>query len=216
METWASKGKTPCKRAAPYWSGPFCYSVSPAWSLLNYASPVFTKTARHYDAVYSDKDYEGESEQLASLIRKWVPEAKTLLDVACGTGRHLEHLAQSSGFDCTGVDLDHEMLAIARERVPAAIFHAGDMCDFALDIEYDVVTCLFSSIGYARTVERMNRAVANMASHVLSGGILVVEPWITPESWIVGKIHSSTVEKDEFVVNRMMVAEPVERGRVVF
>ncbi|MCI0851689.1 MAG: SAM-dependent methyltransferase, partial [Chloroflexi bacterium] len=109
-----------------------------------------------------------------------------------------------------------EMLAIARERVPAAIFYAGDMCDFALDVEYDVVACLFSSIGYARTVERMNRAVANMASHVLSGGILVVEPWITPESWIVGKIHSSTVETDEFVVTRMMVAEPVERGRVVF
>ena len=177
---------------------------------------MFTKTAKHYYAVYSGKDYADESKQLASLIRKWVPEAKTLLDVACGTGRHLEHLAQNSGFDCTGVDLDHEMLAIARERVPAAIFYAGDMCDFALDVEYDVVACLFSSIGYARTVERMNRAVANMASHVLSGGILVVEPWITPESWIVGKIHSSTVETDEFVVTRMMVAEPVERGRVVF
>ena len=108
------------------------------------------------------------------------------------------------------------MLAIARERVPASIFHAGDMCDFALNVQFDVVTCLFSSIGYTRTVEHMNRTVANMASHIAPGGFLVVEPWITPESWIVGKVHSSTAETNEFVVTRMMVAEPVERGRIVF
>lgn len=177
---------------------------------------MFTKTSKHYDAVYSDKDYEAESEKLASLIRERVPGAKTLLDVACGTGRHLEYLARNSGFNCTGVDLDDEMLAVARERVPAVTLHTGDMCDFALGTQFDVVTCLFSSIGYTKTVEYMEQAIANMASHVLHGGILMVEPWITPEEWIVGKAHSSTAETSEFVVTRMMVAEPVERGRVVF
>ena len=177
---------------------------------------MFTKTAKHYDVVYSDKDYEAESLKLVSLIRERAPETRTLLDVACGTGRHLEYLARNPGFDCTGLDLDDEMLSIARERVPTATLHTGDMCDFALTARFDVVTCLFSSIGYTKTVERMNRAVANMAAHVVPGGTLVVEPWITPESWIVGKAHSSTVETDEFVVTRMMVAEPVERGRVVF
>ena len=181
---------------------------------INYPPPMFTKTAKHYDAVYSDKDYPGESEVLASLIRERAPGAKTLLDVACGTGRHLEHLSQQ--FDCTGIDLDDEMLAIARERVPAVTLHSGDMRDFTLDDRFDVVACLFSSIGYTRTVENMDRATANMASHVQPGGILVIEPWITPESWIVGKPDSSTVETDEFIVTRMTVAEPVERGRVVF
>ena len=175
---------------------------------------MFTKTAKHYDAVYSDKDYQGESEILASLIRERVPNAKTLLAVACGTGRHLEHLARQ--FDCTGIDLDDEMLAMARERIPAVTLHNGDMRDFTLDDRFDVVACLFSSIGYTKTVENMNRATSNMASHVLPGGILVIEPWITPESWIVGKAGSSTAETDDFIVTRMMIAEPVERGRVVF
>ncbi len=155
-------------------------------------------------------------EKQESLIRERVPRAKTLLDVACGTGRHLEYLARNSGFDCTGVDLDEEMLAIARDRVPGVTLQTGDMRDFDLNARFDVVACLFSSIGYTRTVEHMNHAVANMASHVVPGGILVVEPWITPESWIVGKAHSSTAETNEFIVTRMMVAEPVERGRVVF
>jgi ubiquinone/menaquinone biosynthesis C-methylase UbiE len=181
---------------------------------LNYPSPMFTKTAKHYDAVYSDKDYGRESEIVVSLIRERVPETRTLLDVACGTGRHLEYLARQ--FDCTGVDLDEEMLEIARERVPSLTLHTGDMRNFALDTRFDAVTCLFSSIGYTKTVERMEETIANMAAHLLPGGILAVEPWITPESWIVGKAHSSTVETDEFIVTRMMVAEPVERGRVVF
>ena len=68
---------------------------------------MFTKTAKHYDAVYSDKDYPGESQLLASLVRERVPDAKTLLDVACGTGRHLEHLSRQ--FDCTGIDLDDRL-----------------------------------------------------------------------------------------------------------
>ena len=104
---------------------------------------MFTKTAQHYDAVYSDKDYSSEVATLVSLIRERIPNAKTLLDVACGTGKHLEHLVKE--FDCTGVDLDAEMLAIATERVPSIKFHTGDMCDFTLDTQFDVATCLFSS-----------------------------------------------------------------------
>ena len=78
---------------------------------------MFTKTAKHYDAVYSDKDYRGESQLFASLVRERIPDVKTLFDVACGTGRHLEHLYRQ--FDCTGIDLDDELLAIAEARVPA-------------------------------------------------------------------------------------------------
>lgn len=175
---------------------------------------MFTKTAKHYDAVYSYKDYAGEAETLAKLIHKRVSGAKTLLDVACGTGKHLERMVKQ--FDSTGVDLDEEMLDIARERVPGIDLHSGDMCDFDLGTKFDAVVCLFSSIGYTKTVERMEQAIANMASHLKPGGILIVEPWITPEAWLTGTPHSDTVETDEFIVTRMMVAEPVERGRVVF
>ena len=175
---------------------------------------MFTKTAKHYDAVYSNKDYEAEAGRLIALLKQRIPLAKTLLDVACGTCRHLEHL--STRYECCGVDLDDEMLAIGRDRVPGTALHTGDMLDFKLGKQFDVVTCLFSSIGYTRTIENMERAITNMASHLRPGGVLAIEPWITPESWLVGKIHSSTTEIDDFIITRMTVAEPVERGRVVF
>ena len=174
---------------------------------------MFTKTAKHYDAVYANKDYEAESQIVTSMIRERVPNAQTLLDVACGTGKHLEHLSKQ--FDCTGVDIDTEMLGIARERVPGVPLHSGDMCEFDLNTKFDAVVCLFSSIGYTKSVERMEQAIVNMASHVNSEGVLLVEPWITPEAWLVGHIDSETYETDEFIITRMMVAEPVERGRLV-
>lgn len=174
---------------------------------------MFTKTAKQYDAVYSYKDYESESELITKLIRERVPDADTLLDVACGTGKHLESLSES--FTSQGVDLDTEMLKIAEERVPDVTLHNGDMCEFNLNSKFDVALCLFSSIGYTKTVERMEQAVANMANHLNPGGMLLVEPWLSPEAWLEGKIHTNTYETEEFIVTRMMVAEPIERGRLV-
>lgn len=55
---------------------------------------MFTKTAKQYDAVYSYKDYEAESQLLTSFVHERVKNAKTLLDVACGTGKYLEYLRE--------------------------------------------------------------------------------------------------------------------------
>jgi ubiquinone/menaquinone biosynthesis C-methylase UbiE len=174
---------------------------------------MFTQTAKQYDDVYSYKDYEGESELITSMIHERVQNAKTLLDVACGTGKHLEHLSKQ--FECAGVDLDTEMLAIASERLLETPLHNGDMAEFSLDTQFDAVLCLFSSIAYTKTVERMDLAVANMATHVNPGGMLLMEGWITPESWIVGRVRTETYETDDGFISRMAIMEPIERGRLV-
>ncbi len=142
---------------------------------------MFSRSARFYDALYSWKDYPAETTRLRELIAVRVPHARTLLDVACGTGIHLADLAED--YDVEGVDLDPEMLAIARERVPIVRLHEGDMVDLDLGREFDVVTCLFSSIGYAVTRERLDQAAKSLARHVAPGGLLIVEPWITPDAW---------------------------------
>ena len=103
-----------------------------------------------------------------------------LLDVACGTGQHITHL--KSHFQVEGLDLDDELLSVARERHPDITFHKGDMTSFGLNNTYDVMTCLFSSIGYVRTLENLNQAVATMAHHLKPGGLLIIEPWLTPDA----------------------------------
>jgi SAM-dependent methyltransferase len=175
---------------------------------------MYRDLAEHYDRIYSSKDYAGESARLAEVIRKHVPEAKFLLDVACGTGGHLEFLQQE--FECEGVDLSEEMLAIARRKIPGVPLHAADMESLALGRRFDAVTCLFSAVGHLITVERLNRAVTRMAQHTAPGGALVIEPWITPEKWIVGRVGMDTFESEGVKIARISLSEPVDRGRVVF
>jgi SAM-dependent methyltransferase len=172
---------------------------------------MFTKTAAWYDAVYAEKDYAGEAHRVAEIIGPAAPR-KTLLDVACGTGSHLVHLAKS--FEAEGLDLDAELLAIARRRLAHVLFHQGDMCDFDLGRTFDAITCLFSSIGYAGTHERLKSALACFARHLTPGGILVLEPWLQPGRFAAGYVSLEAIDRDNLKIARMQ-RSTIEDGKAV-
>jgi SAM-dependent methyltransferase len=166
---------------------------------------MFTKSARFYDAIYSFKDYATEARMIANHITAKVPAAQSLLDVACGTGAHLHYWNEE--FRCEGVDLDPNLLAIARERNPEIKFHEADMEDFDLDRRFDAVTCMFSSIGYTRSKDRLDKCVETMARHVAAGGVLIVEPWFTPETYEVGHLGAVFVDEPDLKIARMNLTE---------
>ncbi|HXM57483.1 MAG TPA: class I SAM-dependent methyltransferase [Candidatus Dormibacteraeota bacterium] len=156
---------------------------------------MFSETAELYDLVYSWKDYAAEVERLRALVGR---EGGTLLDVACGTGHHLELLAPH--YRVEGVDLDPSMVELARRRgLTAAV---ADLRTLDLGRRFDVVTCLFSSIGY---VPDLHDAVARLAAHVAPGGALAVEPWLTPEQIRRGRIGLVSAESDTTKVARMSI-----------
>lgn len=141
-----------------------------------------------YDLLYAPPlfDTARSSEELRRLIEERRPGARDLLDVACGTGRHLVHLRDD--YRVEGVDREPGMLREARRKLPGVPLHRGDVLDFALRRRFDVVTCLFSSIAYVITLARLRGAIANLARHLRPGGLLVVDGWMGPESWSAGRI----------------------------
>lgn len=174
---------------------------------------MFTKTAQYYDKFYAFKDYAGEVEKLMRLIdQRLLSGRRSLLDVACGTGRHLEFL--KNYFTVEGLDLDGGLLEIARGRLPGIPFHQADMETFHLDWTFDVITCLFSSIGYLKTLQRVTNACRNMAAHLSPGGTLVIEPWFTPEQWRPGQVHAMLIEEPELKLARVNTS--LADGRVSY
>jgi len=165
---------------------------------------VFTRSAGIYDAVYSFKDYPAEAARLHALIEERTPAAASLLDVACGTGKHLELLRR--WYEVAGIDLDPDLLGIARERLPDVRLELADMTGFDLGRRFDVVTCLFSSVGYVGTVERLDAAVAAMAAHLEPGGTLIVEPWLEPEAWVVDRPSLLSVDEPDLKIARMTLS----------
>lgn len=163
---------------------------------------MFTRSARLYDAIYHWKDYTAEAAWIHELVQARMPGATTLLDVACGTGAHLAELAR--WYRCVGVDVDPKLLAVARERLPVEVeLLEADMRDFDLGRRFDAVTCLFSSIGYVRGVGELGRAVASMARHLEPGGVLVVEPWLSPERIVTPHVGAVFVDEPELKIARI-------------
>jgi ubiquinone/menaquinone biosynthesis C-methylase UbiE len=161
-------------------------------------------SAHLYDAIYLSrgKDFEAEARSVHQLVQDNLKSGgNSLLDVACGTGIHLSYL--KNYFDCEGLDLDQKMLDAAQKKMPDMKLHQGDMLDFNLGRQFDVVTCLFSSIGYVRTVQNLKRAIANMTRHLNPGGVLVVEPWFSPENWHPGKVYATFVDEPDLKIARI-------------
>ena len=156
-----------------------------------------------YDALHYErgKDYRREAEEVVARIGRHRPGAQSILDVGCGTGMHLASFARM-GFDVEGLDPSAAVLAVAAERVDAPL-HQADMRTFRLGRRFDAVVCLFSAIGYMTTLDDMAAAIGTMAGHLVDGGVLLVEPWFTPDRWHEGTTDSESTTAGELAVARV-------------
>jgi SAM-dependent methyltransferase len=142
---------------------------------------MITRSAAFYDVLNHFRDYQGQARRIHELILARRPEATTLLDVGCGTGKHIEYLKDY--YRAEGFDINDDLLRIARGRCPETPFYKADMTDFDLGKSFDVVICLFSGIGYVRTAEGLEKAAACISRHVAPGGIVLLEPWFSPDNY---------------------------------
>ncbi|MGW4204417.1 class I SAM-dependent DNA methyltransferase [Streptomyces sp. NPDC004726] len=173
---------------------------------------VFTDIAPFYDLVKSHRDYEAEAGSVRGLVQRYAPRAKTVLEVACGTGTLLALLPE---YDRVGVDVSEPMLAVAREKLgdQVTLVH-GRMRDFRLPgpgadapLLADVLLLLDGAIGYAGPSE-LDPTFATFARHLVSGGLLVVEPWYTPQDWEPRKVRVAHHRGDGVTVVRVAYGHP--------
>jgi len=165
---------------------------------------MLSGSEKYYDDIYgvTGKDYAAEAAKIHEFIQKYqqTPD-NSLLDVACGTGWHISFLRER--YSVEGTDINAGMLKVARQKYPGIRFTQGDMRSFDLRRQFDVVTCLFSAIGYMKTKADLQTALQNMGRHLLPGGVLLVEPWFTPEEWHTGYVSTVHVDKPDVKIVRM-------------
>jgi SAM-dependent methyltransferase len=108
--------------------------------------------------------------------------AGTVLDAACGTGRHSVELAQR-GHRVTGVDRSPAMLAKAREKLPQGDFREGDLTALPADsASVDAAVCALALVHLAD----LDGAVAELARVVRPGGRVIisdVHPFLIMLGW---------------------------------
>jgi ubiquinone/menaquinone biosynthesis C-methylase UbiE len=167
---------------------------------------IYRDLARFYDLIYQWKDYKHEVRSLTALIAKYKrSRGRALLELACGTGEHARLLARR--FDVVATDLNQDMLKVARRKTNAVKFVRADMADFDLRRRFDVVLCLFSSIGYLKTYDRLENSIDRIGRHLVPGGVAIIEPWFTRESYTAGKPHAAVMGTDDVRIARVSVSK---------
>jgi len=158
--------------------------------------------AKYYDKIYSFRDYLDEAVRLQNLIIKYLESGgNSLLDVACGTGLHLRYLKDD--FSCTGVDVSKSMLKIARKNLKGVAFKEADMITLRLRKQFDVIVCLLSSIGYVKTVARLEKTIWNFSNHLKKGGLALIEPSHAKSAYVNGEPRITTYDGREAKIARI-------------
>lgn len=162
---------------------------------------MFDLSSKYYDVIYSFKDYEQEAQQVRQYIKRQGKDYRTVLDVACGTAEHAFFLKQHYTID--GIDLNPEFVSIAKSKNPDGHYSVADMTRFRLDRKYDVILCLFSSIGYVKTLEMLVQTLTQFKEHLNEEGVILVEPWLTPDVWTAGRVDTIMTERSGIHMSRM-------------
>ncbi len=124
-----------------------------------------------FDRLGKFRDSKQEIRNLITLLG--MRPGQDVLDVPCGFGRHTVHLA-AFGMNVTGLDASPDLLNIARQNCPEALFVLADMrCP--PEGPFDHILNLWSSFGYYPHKEEDTAALVAWHRILKPGGRLLME-----------------------------------------
>ena len=158
----------------------------------------------YYHLLYFNRD---ESEA-AAFINKLIeflqpPPGSSMLDVACGRGRHSMQLS-GKGFDVTGIDLSFDSIREALKHENDKLhFYQHDMRQPFWINYFDYAFNFFTSFGYFKTQREHDNAIRTIAQALKLNGIFVLD-YLNVHCAEAGLVHQSEKEIEDvnFVITK--------------
>ena len=177
--------------------------LSSTRGVMWHIGPVYTDAAPLYDLIHEARGRDADSEADAFIreIGLRNPGARTLLDVACGTGANIPRFAQS--FEVMGLDASEHMVSLARDKCPDVEFVTADMRTFDLGRRFDAIVSLFSGVGYLVEESDLREAVSTMARHLNPGGVLMLEGWVEVDQWLGASVSVDCCRTESAAIARV-------------
>ncbi len=156
-----------------------------------------------YHILYKDRDYS-EAQVFMDNLTEYLnlPEHGTILDLACGKGRHSVYL-NSLGYDVTGVDLSENSIAFAKQFENETLhFDVHDMCK-PYHKTFDAVFNLFTSFGYFDKEEDNLKTIKAIKANLNDVGFGVID--FMNSDYVINNLISEdnkTVDDIDFSLKR--------------
>ena len=129
----------------------------------------------YYHILYKDRD-ETEAQHFMDTLTEYlnIPEGGSILDLACGKGRHAVYL-NTLGFDVTGADLSENSINFAKQFENDTLnFEVHDMCK-PFNKPFDAIFNLFTSFGYFEKDEDNLNTIKAIKTDLNEAGFGVID-----------------------------------------
>ncbi len=162
----------------------------------------------YYHTLYQHRDFEEAEFFISNLLASLKPKKNsTILDLACGRGRHAYYIA-SKGFNVTGVDLSAQSISWAKKTYPldSLSFEEHDMRKVFKENNFDFVFNFFTSFGYFSSNEDNQLVINAMKDNLKKDGIIVIDFLNAIKS--MDKLVTSeikTVDEIDFNINKEII-----------
>ncbi|MBL4630349.1 MAG: class I SAM-dependent methyltransferase [Paraglaciecola sp.] len=163
------------------------------------SNALYTDLSDYYDLMCVDINYQQQSDSVRRLDQIFGNKGKRHLDLACGTGPHIQHFSKF-GYTCSGLDINQPMLDLATQRCPDAQFSLQDMCHLNVEQPFDLITCFLYSIHYSGNIQQLKACILSVYNALQSGGVFcfnAVDKDKIDNNIVV--THAAQYDKSDFV-----------------
>jgi hypothetical protein len=147
---------------------------------------LYDELAPWFHLLTAPADYAVEAARYAELALDACPDASTLLELGAGGGNNASHL--TAHFACTLTDVAPAMLELSAQLNPECEHIVGDMRTLRLDRVFDVVF-VHDAVAYLTTEDDLAACLLTAAVHTAPGGVAVIAPDYTAETFVAGTEH---------------------------
>ncbi|MFC3195007.1 class I SAM-dependent methyltransferase [Marinicella sediminis] len=131
-----------------------------------------------YDCMFDDDSFALADEQCAQVLRLIGQTPGSILDLACGPGRHVLGFARRqlpvTGVDLSGYLLNQAANLVSQQELTANLVHS-DLLDYQPTGRFDLITNLFTSFGYYPDAEQNQQVLNNACTWLNIGGTLLID-----------------------------------------
>ncbi len=137
---------------------------------------IFSKYAKYYDLLYSNKSYKKETTYIEKIINKYAGKKLNILELGCGSGGHAFEL-KKKGHNITALDTSKKMIEIANKKnlKNEIEFIQKDLKKYISNKKYDVVILLFHVVNFLKQKKELKILSINSYKNLKENGIIIFD-----------------------------------------